>query len=81
MGVKAATFDLGGHSSAHDSRWYTATKVVPHTASLILETYKTKRHRHPIYKEETRNRQHQQIFLFGKKENRRYITDSGLHQS
>lgn len=51
MGVKATTFDLGGHSLAHDSRWYTATKVVPHTASLFLETYKTKRHRHPIYKE------------------------------
>ena len=43
MGVKAATFDLGGHSSARDSKWYTATKVVPDTASLILETYKIKR--------------------------------------
>ena len=81
MGVKAATFDLGGHSSAHDSKWYTATKVVPDTASLILETYKIKRHRYPVYKEQTRNRQRQQTFLFGKKENRRYITDSVLHRS
>ena len=37
-------------------------------------------HTHPIYEDEIGKRKLQQTFLFGKKENGRYITDSGLQQ-
>lgn len=79
MGVKAATFDLGGHNSARDSRWDTATKVVPDTAFLILETQNKKTQTPNFQRGNKEQTMPTNISLW--KEGEQEIYDSGLHQS